>query len=118
MAESKSRTEMRAFSFHMNTGFAMQRFRAVLGVVVVLLLLSTAAGHAEKEHSAGASPLPLYRTNYANFQTVLRGQMHVSAEVPRAHAGAPTVSAWNNAFVVTALLVCLGLSVRLVVPRL
>ena len=89
-----------------------------VGSVFVLLLgtacaASVQAGEAEADDNARADS-----TNYANFQSVVRDQMHASAELPEEARVTPTVNNWNSLIISVEMAICIVLSSRLFAPRI
>jgi len=74
---------------------------------------SVRAAEAGSDNTAGPNS-----TNYASFQSVVRDQMHGSAELPAEASQEPLANHWNDLIITVEVAVCLTLCFRLFAPRI
>jgi hypothetical protein len=88
----------------------------VSAVLVLSLSLGCAASVQAAEAEADDALQP-DSTNYPNFQSVVRDQMHASASMSQ-EARVEPASNWNNLITSVEVAVCIALSFRLFAPRI
>jgi CheY-like chemotaxis protein len=115
MTNSKMKFGTRGIASSCKSHFGRSlRVGCVLGLS---LTLSYAASVRAEDAELAETPRP-NRTNYANFQSVLRDQMHGSSELPREGQQDTKTANWQGVLVAVEFVVCLALILRLLLPRI
>jgi CheY-like chemotaxis protein len=115
MATSKMKIGLRGIMSRGKLSFAEIVRNGSILIFVLALGWADLARAEDAEAFETSSP---NKTNYANFQTALRDQMHAEAEMPQERHAESGVSTWNSFLITIEVSVCALLMLRLLLPKI